>query len=217
MCVEHLLNMPVALIAMLSGWTLVQRLGAFGLIILGIVDASFIPTPGSMDALTIVLAASHASWWPFYALMATAGSVIGAYLMFRIGRKGGKEGLEKRFGSQKMQKVYDRVERYGFGMVFVSAILPPPMPTVPFVLAAGALKYNRAKFVAAFSLGRVLRYGGEAYAASVYGKQILGFLTRFQRPLLWIFVSLIVAGAIAGVIMWQKQRRTSREPSKLAA
>jgi len=210
--------MPAASIAIISGWTLVQRLGAFGLILLGIVDASFIPTPGSMDALTIVLAAAHPSWWPYYALMATLGAVIGAWLMFRIGRKGGKEGLEKRFGKQKMEKVYDRVERYGFGMVFVSAILPPPMPTVPFVLAAGALKYGRAKFVAAFTLGRILRYGIEAYAASIYGKQILGFLTRYERPLLWIFVSFMVAGALAGIFFWQRHRRmSSREPSKLAA
>jgi membrane protein YqaA with SNARE-associated domain len=210
--------MPAAFIAIISGWTLVQRLGAFGLILLGIVDASFIPTPGSMDALTIILAAAHPSWWPYYALVATLGAVIGAWLMFRIGRKGGKEGLEKRFGKQKMQKVYDRVERYGFGMVFISAILPPPIPTVPFVLAAGALKYGRVKFVAAFTLGRMLRYGVEAYAASIYGKQILGFLTRYERPLLWIFVALCVAGGIAGLVFWQRHRRTSsQEPSKLAA
>jgi len=212
--------MPFAFIAVISGWALVLRLGAFGLILLGIVDASFIPTPGSMDALTIILAAAHASWWPYYALMATVGAVVGAWLMFRIGRKGGKEGLERRFGSQKMQRVYDRVERYGFGMVFISAILPPPMPTVPFVLAAGALKYSRTKFLAAFTLGRFLRYGLEAYAASVYGRQILRFLTRYEGPLLWIFISLIVASTIAGLVFWQRhrQRRAStHEPSKLAA
>src|SRR5437868_7656717 len=205
--------MPAASIAIISGWTLVQRLGAFGLILLGIVDASFIPPPGSMDALTIVLAAAHPSWWPYYALMATIGSVIGAWLMFRVGRKGGKEGFEKRFGKHKMQKVYDRVERYGFSAVFISAILPPPIPTVAFVLAAGALKYSRAKFVAAFTLGRALRYGAEAYAALIYGKQILGFLTRYQKPLLWIFISFIVAGAVAGVYFWQRRKHAShREP-----
>ena len=210
--------MPAASIAIISGWALVQRLGAFGLILLGIVDASFIPTPGSMDALTIILAAAHASWWPYYALMATVGAVVGAWLMFRIGRKGGKEGLEKRFGKRKMQRVYDRVERYGFATVFISAILPPPIPTVPFVLAAGALKYSRTKFLAAFTLGRALRYGLEAYAASIYGRQILGFLTRYERPLLWIFIGLTVASAVAGLVFWQRQRRTSsREPSKLAA
>lgn len=210
--------MLAAPIAIASGWTLVHRLGGPGLILLGIVDASFIPTPGSMDALTILLAASHTSWWPYYALMATTGSVIGGWLMFRIGRTGGKEALEKRFGKQKMQRVYDRVERYDFWMVFISAILPPPMPTVPFVLAAGALKYNASKFLAGFTLGRILRYGLEAYAASIYGKHILSFLTRYQRPVLWIFVSLMIAGAMAGLVFWQRRRcASSREPAKLAA
>ena len=209
--------MSTSLLA-LSSWALVQRLGAPGLILLGIVDASFIPTPGSMDALTIVLAAAHPSWWPFYALMATLGSVIGAWLMFRVGRKGGKEGLEKRFGNRKMQKVYDRVEKYGFAAVFISAIVPPPIPTVAFVLAAGALKYSRARFVAAFTLGRALRYGAEAYAALIYGKQILGFLTRYQKPLLWIFIIFTVAGALAGLFMWLRRKdSSSNEPSKLAA
>jgi membrane protein YqaA with SNARE-associated domain len=202
-----------------SSWAIVQRLGAPGLILLGIVDASFIPTPGSMDALTIVLAAAHPAWWPYYALMATLGSVIGAWLMFRVGRKGGKEGFEKRFGKRKMQRVYDRVEKYGFAAVFISAILPPPIPTVAFVLAAGALKYSRAKFVVAFTLGRALRYGVEAYLALIYGKQILGFLTRYQKPLLWIFVVFTVAGALAGLFMWLRSRRhtSHNEPSKLAA
>ena len=121
--------MPAVFIAIVSGWTLVQRLGAFGLILLGIVDASFIPTPGSMDALTIVLAAAHPSWWPYYALMATLGAVIGAWLMFRIGRKGGKDGLEKRFGAKRLEKVYSKFEQAGFFSVFVPAILPPPFPT----------------------------------------------------------------------------------------
>ena len=197
---------------------MVQRLGGPGLILVGVVDASFIPTPGSMDALTIVLVAARPTWWPYYVLMATIGAVAGAWLMFRIGRKGGKEGLEKRFGRKKMQKVYDRVEKYGFATVFVSAILPPPIPTVPFVLAAGALKYSRAKFLGAFTLGRVLRYSVEAYAASVYGKQILGFLTRYQKPLIWIFVTLTIAGVVAALVMWQRNKHSAAsEPSKIAA
>jgi membrane protein YqaA with SNARE-associated domain len=203
---------------MLSGWNLVQRLGGPGLILIGIVDASFVPTPGSIDAVTIVLTAAHPSWWPYYAAMAAIGAVVGAWLMFRIGRKGGKEGLEKRFGKKKMQKVYDRVEKYGFATVFVSAILPPPIPTMPFVLAAGALKYSRAKFLTAFTLGRVLRYSVEAYAASIYGKQILGFLTRYEKPLLWTFISLIVIGVSAALLMWQRRKHSSSsQPSKLAA
>ena len=44
-------------------WNLVRALGGPGLILLGLADNSAIPLPGSMDALTIVLAASHSEWW----------------------------------------------------------------------------------------------------------------------------------------------------------
>ena len=71
-----------------SHW--IFHLGAFGLIPLGVLDASVIPLPGSMDVLTIVLAAKQPDWWIYYALMATVGSVTGNYLTYRLARKGGK-------------------------------------------------------------------------------------------------------------------------------
>jgi hypothetical protein len=46
--------------------------GGPGLIVLGIIDNSAIPVPGSVDAMTIVLAASQKSSWLYYALMGKA-------------------------------------------------------------------------------------------------------------------------------------------------
>jgi membrane protein YqaA with SNARE-associated domain len=60
-----------------SVWTRLRRLGGLGLILLGIADSSVIPLTGSMDVLTIYLAARHREPWPYYALMATIGAVIG--------------------------------------------------------------------------------------------------------------------------------------------
>jgi len=48
-----------------------RRMGGPGLVLLGIADSSIIPLTGSMDVLTILLAAHHRTWWPYYALMAT--------------------------------------------------------------------------------------------------------------------------------------------------
>ena len=47
------------------------NLGALGFIPLGLLDSSFIPLPGSMDVLTIILSAQRADLWLFYAVMAT--------------------------------------------------------------------------------------------------------------------------------------------------
>ena len=63
-----------------SVWTRLRRLGGLGLILLGIADSSVIPLTGSMDVLTVYLAARHREPWPYYALMATLGAVIGGVL-----------------------------------------------------------------------------------------------------------------------------------------
>src|SRR6266850_1343955 len=57
-------------------WQRLRRLGGPGLVLLGIADNSVIPLTGSMDVLTIWLAARHHEPWPYYALMATLGRMV---------------------------------------------------------------------------------------------------------------------------------------------
>src|SRR5215469_5700511 len=77
-------------------WKWALRFGGPGLIAVGLIDNSVIPIPGSMDACVILLTAHHRQWWPYYGAMATAGAVIGGYLTYRLAKKGGKAGLEKK-------------------------------------------------------------------------------------------------------------------------
>jgi len=125
------------------------HLGGPGLILLGLVDNSPIPLPGSMDVATILLAAHNRNMWIYYSMMATAGAVLGGYLTYRMARKGGKETLEKRFSTRKTARVYAIFERWGLAAVAIPAILPPPFPIVPMLLAAGAMQYPARKFLAA--------------------------------------------------------------------
>jgi len=46
-----------------SVWIVLGQLGGPGLILVGLADNSLVPLPGSMDALTIVLSASHKGLW----------------------------------------------------------------------------------------------------------------------------------------------------------
>src|ERR1700730_1660676 len=78
-----------------------HHLGGPGLIVLGLIDNSVIPVPGSMDALTIILSANQRRLWPYYALMATIGSVIGGYVTYRISFRQGKGAMERRFFSKR--------------------------------------------------------------------------------------------------------------------
>src|SRR5690348_12685329 len=92
-----------------------KHLGAPGLILIGIADNSVVPLTGSMDVLTIWLAASHRPWWPLYAALATVGAVIGGYITYALARKGGREALERKFPKKRIERVYERFERWGFG------------------------------------------------------------------------------------------------------
>jgi membrane protein YqaA with SNARE-associated domain len=158
------------------------HLGGLGLIPLGILDNSPIPLPGIMDVATIVLSARQEQMWLYYAFMATAGSIIGGFISYRLVRKGGKEALERRFSRRTVDKVCGIFERWGFAAIAIPALLPPPVPMVPFVFAAGAMQYPARKFLAALTLGRTSRYMILAYLAARYGRQIIAFITKHGQP-----------------------------------
>jgi len=193
-----------------SFWMVLGRLGGPGLILLGLADNSLVPLPGSMDAFTIVLSATHKDLWWYYAVMATIGAVLGGYLTYRLGAKGGKETLEKRLSRKRAAKVYRIFERYGFWSVAIGAICPPPVPIVPFLLAAGAMQYPRKKFLAALALGRAARFTIVAYLASLYGRRILHWLSRYYQPALYVLIALAVIGALVGLYFWRRHRKKPR-------
>src|SRR5215469_6754291 len=104
------------------------RLGPLGFIPLGLLDGSVFPVPGSMDVLMIVLAARNRDLWLLYAAIATAGSVVGLYITYRLARKGGQEALARRINPSMIAKVDKAFARWGFGAIAVPALLPPPIP-----------------------------------------------------------------------------------------
>lgn len=188
----------------------VVHLGGFGLILLGLMDSSVIPLPGSMDILTVLLAARIQRFWWYYAFMATLGSVVGGYITYRLARKQGKESLGKRLSKKRMQKVTKIFERWGFGAVVVPAILPPPMPMVPFILAAGAMQYSTKKFLSAFALGRGIRFTILAFLAARYGGSLLKEIYRFGVPLLIAFFVVSAGLGIWSLVKNKRQKKTRK-------
>src|SRR3989454_4669903 len=86
-------------------WQRLRRLGGPGLVLLGIADNSVVPLTGSMDVLTIWLAARHREPWPYYAVMATVGAMIGGYITYSLARKGGKETMERKLSKKRAAQV----------------------------------------------------------------------------------------------------------------
>jgi membrane protein YqaA with SNARE-associated domain len=183
------------------------HLGGPSLILLGLVDNSIIPLPGSTDVVTILLAAHRREPWFYYALMATAGAMIGGYLTYRMARKGGKETLEKRFSKKKVGKVYAIFERWGFAAVAIPAILPPPFPIVPMLLAAGAMQYPTRKFLTALAVGRGIRFTILAYLGYHYGRHIVTFFDQYYWPVLIGLIAFSVLGGLYGLYEYKRRHR----------
>jgi membrane protein YqaA with SNARE-associated domain len=187
------------------------HLGGLGFIPLGLIDSSVFPLPGSMDVLTIILSAHNQELWLYYALMATAGSVMGGYVTYRLARKGGKETLERKLSAKTLNRTYSLFGRWGFGAITIIALLPPPAPMVAFMLAAGAMQYSVQKFLLALTLGRTIRYSLLAFLAARYGRHVLTIISRNVHPVHIAIIGLIAA-VVAVLIFILARKRKERAP-----
>jgi membrane protein YqaA with SNARE-associated domain len=191
---------------------LLLGMGIFGVFLVSIVDSSFVPLPipGITDIMVIVFAAQHANWF-LLVLLATAGSGLGGYFSYQVGHAGGMQFLEKHVPPRIFKRVCNWMENHAILAVALPAILPPPMPLSPFVLAAGALNMSRRKFVTTFTLSRAARHAAAAWLGVKYGHQVIrlwnGFTREWGVPILVVLWTLILISM--GIAFW-KLYKTSR-------
>ena len=142
--------------------------GPAGLFAIALLDSALIPLPGGPDAVMLLLSAQRPAWMPFYALAATAGSVIGCVILYYISRRAGRSALE-RFPPQKQARVKELVDRYDVLSVLVASVLPPPFPFKLFVITAGVFRLSVVRFAFAVAAGRAFRFFLEGFIAVRYG------------------------------------------------
>jgi membrane protein YqaA with SNARE-associated domain len=188
---------------LLPHWAI--HLGVVGLFLVSVLDSSIIPlpVPGTTDLLLLWLVSHNGNPW-LQGGCAIAGSLIGGYTSWNIGKKGGQAALRRWVPARILQRIVGWVERHPVLAVFLPAILPPPIPLSPFLLASGALGVTRKSFLLAFASARTLRYAFVAWLAVVYGRHIVrqwaGTLQKWSTPLLWIFAVVMVSGVCLGIV-----------------
>jgi membrane protein YqaA with SNARE-associated domain len=158
---------PVTHHSLMPHW--LTHLRAPGLFSVAVVDSSPIPLPlpGSTDLLLLWLVAYGGDPW-LLASIAIAGSLAGGYATWDLGRKGGEGALRRYVPARLLRRVTGWVERHRIIAVFLPAVLPPPIPLLPFALAAGALGVSRGRFLAIYGAARTLRYSLIAWIGVVY-------------------------------------------------
>ena len=192
---------------------LLLSFGLVGLFLVSIVDSSFVPLPipGITDIMIVVMAAQHANL-VLLILAATAGSALGGYFSFEVGQHGGMAFLEKHVPKRIFTRVTGWMGSHAILSVALPAILPPPMPLAPFVLAAGALQMPLRRFMIAFTASRALRHAAAAGLGIYFGAGVLHLWNMFTRKYAVAILSTIWGLILisAGYALW-KLWKISRE------
>ncbi len=195
----------------------ILSLGIFGIFLVSIVDSSFVPLPipGVTDIMLVLYAAQHANLWLLVG-SATVGSALGGWFSYRVGQSGGMAFIEKRTPPRVFKRVTKWMESHAILAVALPALLPPPMPLSPFVLAAGALKMSIQKFMISFTASRLLRHLIAAFIGVKFGKHVLviweKFSERWGTPILivlWAFI--LISVGVAFYQLWNTSQGMKKQ------
>jgi membrane protein YqaA with SNARE-associated domain len=178
--------------------------GPFGLFAVALLDSTFVPLPSSADALMMLLTTTHPRWMVLYALIATAGSGLGCWILYLISRRAGARALN-RFSEAKQKRVKDLIHRYDMLSVLVATLLPPPFPFKLFVITAGVFRFSLLRFMIAIVVGRAFRFLLEGYFAVRYGAEAKVLLARYYP---WIGLA-VALGVVVFVIVRKVMKRDS--------
>jgi membrane protein YqaA with SNARE-associated domain len=185
----------------------VAALGGGGLFVVTFFDSSVLSFPLVADLLVIEQSMLRPSRMPYYAAMATLGSLAGCIWLYWIAKKGGEAFYRRRAGP-RAEKVRGWVERNAFLSVAVPAILPPPAPFKIFILAAGVFQAPLGTFVLALLAGRGVRYFVEGFLAIRYGEAATHFVVEHKLAFAVAIIALVAV--IAGASRWFSRRTPTR-------
>jgi membrane protein YqaA with SNARE-associated domain len=188
---------------------LALSLGGPGLFAVAFLDSSFISLPQINDLLVVLMVVRNKTWMPYYAAMATLGSVAGCYVLYLIAERGGEAFLAKRFKAGHIERALALYRKRGVLALMVPAILPPPAPFKLFVLMAGVAGVRPLPFVFSIAAARGLRYLALGALAIRYGDAALE-LMRTRGRVIAIWVAVIIVAAALG---WWLLKRLSRARS----
>ena len=170
--------------------------GTWALFLLAFCEASFFPIPP--DVLLIALAVGRPVNSYRYALVCTAGSVLGGMVGYFIGWQFmaavgqpiiGFYGLTDRVAD--IRHLYQRYDAWAIAVAGFT-----PIPYKVFTISAGAFAINFAVFLTASALSRAARFLLVGALIYFFGPSIRSFIDRYFNLLAVTFTVLLIAGFI---------------------
>jgi membrane protein YqaA with SNARE-associated domain len=179
------------------------QLGMAGLILMGILDSSFLFIPTGNDLLLILLTARHHENVIAYVVAASVGSLLGVLLLDLVSRKGGEEGLKRIMSKKRLAFAEGKIKSHAAIMLVAAALSPPPFPFTAVVATASAFQYPRLPLMGVVFAGRLVRFGILGWIAIVFGRHIVAIMRSSE--FWWAiagFSAICVIGSIYSVSRW---------------
>jgi membrane protein YqaA with SNARE-associated domain len=169
-----------------------------GIFVLAALDSTiFFTLPLGIDAAVVLLSARHAQFAWVVPCLATAGSIVGAALTYWLGATLKEAAVNHYISEARLERMERRLQGSAVTLAALD-LVPPPFPFSMFVLAAGAAAIDRRRFFVTLALCRMLRFGAEALAGSLYGRKALSWL---ESDLVVRVAAIIVVLALAGSLL----------------
>ncbi|NIQ97382.1 MAG: DedA family protein [Desulfuromonadales bacterium] len=172
--------------------------GVPALFLLALAESSIFPIPPDVLLLALSMSLPFKSY--YYALICSAGSLLGGVIGYGIGYLLW-EGVSHFFfayvpgftpaGFEKVQHLF---ETYNFWVVFTAGFTPIPYKVI--TIGAGVFQINFLVFLVASALSRSLRFFLVAALIRNFGPPIRSYIEKYFNLLTIIFVVLLVGGFI---------------------
>ena len=171
--------------------------GAWALFLLAFAESSFFPIPPDVLLIALVIARKEKAWK--YALICTAGSLLGGIAGYGIGW--GLWETTKGFwidnifhGEETFNTVVETFHRHDMVAIFAAAFTPIPYKI--FTIAAGVFELNLFSFVMASAISRSARFFLVAAAIYRFGVPVKKFIDRWFNLLTIAFAILLVGSVL---------------------
>jgi len=181
-------------------------IGGPGLLVVAFLDSSFLSLPLINDTLVVTMVLQDPSWMPYYAAMATAGSIVGCYAIYALANRGGEAFLRRRVSAGRVERALDTYRRWGLLALMVPALLPPPAPFKLFVLLAGVAGVRPLTFVGGVAVARGARYAALGALTVAYGDEALNLMRTRGQAVATVTAAVIVLG-VAAWVLWRRYNR----------
>jgi membrane protein YqaA with SNARE-associated domain len=184
--------------------------GGVGLFVVGTLDSSFLMLPLGNDILILALSAHNHTRAPYYALMATAGSVLGCFITIWLSSKG-NESVRSHLSGKQANYLSRKVAQHGGWMVAIACLMPPPFPFTTVIGATAVLNYPKRKLLAIVGAMRFLRFAIEAGLGVHYGRWIV---MQAESPQLQHFIIAItilsIGGSAYSIFKWIRNSKPAK-------